>query len=125
MAKESGAGFDIPADMRALAERSVEQAKEAFEIFISAAQHAVNAAEAQAAGARAGAKDVGELAIDFAERNIASSFEFAQNLLQAKDPGDVLALHTDYVRRQMSALTEQAKELSKRAAKLPGQGSPH
>lgn len=125
MAKESGAGFNIPADMRALAERSVEQAKEAFEIFISAAQHAVNAAEAQTAGARAGAKDVSELAMEFAERNIASSFEFAQNLLQAKEPGDVLALHTDYVGRQIAALTEQAMELSKRATKLPGQGRQH
>ena len=38
MAKEGNAGFEIPADMRALAEKSVEQAKQAFDIFISAAQ---------------------------------------------------------------------------------------
>ncbi|MGB8176146.1 MAG: phasin, partial [Pseudolabrys sp.] len=39
MAKEGNADFEIPADMRALAEKSVEQAKQAFDIFISAAQH--------------------------------------------------------------------------------------
>ena len=44
MAREDGARFEIPADMRALAEKSVEQAKQAFDIFISAAQHAVNTA---------------------------------------------------------------------------------
>jgi hypothetical protein len=33
MAKEDGTRFDIPADMRALAEKSVEQAKQAFDIF--------------------------------------------------------------------------------------------
>ncbi|MGB8576675.1 MAG: phasin family protein [Pseudolabrys sp.] len=121
MAKE-GTRFDIPADMLALAEKSVEQAKQAFDIFISAAQHAVSTAETQAATAQAGAKQVGELAMGFAERNIASSFEFAQKLLQAKEPKDVMAMHAEYVNTQIAALTDQAKELGKRAAKMTGQG---
>jgi phasin len=125
MAKEGTTRFDIPADMRALAEKSVEQAKQAFDIFISAAQHAVSTAENQAATAQAGAKEVGELAIGFAERNIASSFEFAQKLLQAKEPKDVMALHTEYVNTQIATLTDQAKELSKRATKMSGQGTQH
>ena len=120
MADVNGPRFEIPADMRVLAEKSVEQAKQAFDIFISAAQHAVNAAETHAANAQAGAKDMGELAIGFAERNITSSFDFAQKLLQARDPKDVVALHTDYVNSQIATLTDQAKELSKRAAKMGG-----
>jgi phasin len=125
MAKEANMRFEIPSDMRALAEKSVEQAKQAFDIFISAAQHAVSSAESQAATAQAGAKEVGELAMSFAERNIASSFEFAQKLLQAKEPKDVVALHTDYVNSQISSLSDQAKELSKRAVKMAGQGTQH
>jgi phasin len=125
MAKESGTRFEIPSDMRALAEKSVEQAKQAFDIFISAAQHAVSTAESQAANAQAGAKEVGELAIGYVERNIASSFEFAQKLLQAKEPKDVLALHTEYVNTQITTLTDQAKELSKRAVKLASQSTQH
>jgi phasin len=123
MAKEGTPRFEIPADMRAVAEKSVEQARQAFDIFISAAQHAVSTAENQAASVQAGAKDVGELAIGFAERNIASSFEFAQRLLQAKDPKDVMALHADYVNSQIAARTEQGKELGERLAKMTGQGS--
>ena len=119
MAKE-GTRFDIPADMLALAEKSVEQAKQAFDIFISAAQQAVSTAETQAATAQAGAKQVGELAMGFAERNIASSFEFAQKLLQAKEPKDMMAMHAEYVNTQIAALTDQAKELAKRAAKMTG-----
>ena len=125
MAGDDGTRFEIPADMRALAEKSVEQAKQAFDIFISAAQHAVSTAETQAANAQAGASEMGELAIGFGERNIASSFAFAQKLLLAKDPRDVVALHTDYVNSQISALTDQAKELSKRAAKMGSQGTQH
>lgn len=123
MAKEGTPGFEIPANMRALAEKSVEQAKQAFDIFVSAAQHAVSTAENQTASVQAGAKDIGELAMRFAERNITSSFEFAQRLLQAKDPKDVMALHADYVNSQMAALTEQGKQLGERVAKITGQGS--
>lgn len=125
MSAEDGPRFEIPADMRALAEKSVEQAKQAFDIFISAAQHAVSAAETHAVTAQAGAKEMGELAIGFAERNITSSFAFAQKLLQAKEPKDVVALHTDYVNSQIATLTDQAKELSKRAAKMGGQATQH
>jgi phasin len=111
--------------MLALAEKSVEQAKQAFDVFISAAQHAVSTAENQAASAQAGAKEVGELAMGFAERNIASSFEFARKLLQAKDPTDVMALHAEYVNSQIAVLTEQGKELTSRASKMAGQNPQH
>jgi len=119
MPGESRTPFD--ADMRALDEKSVTQAKEAFEVFISVAQQAVSAVETQAASA----KEVGELAMGYAERNIASSFDFARQLLQAKEPKDVLVLHTRYVDAQIATLTEQARELAQRAARLSGQGTQH
>ncbi len=125
MAKEGVPSFEIPAEVRAFAEKSVEQAKQAFDSFIAAAQHATNTAENQAASARSGAKEVGELAVRFTERNIASSFEFAQKLVKAKDSGEVMALHADYVKSQMATLTDQAKELSKQAAKAAGQSGQH
>jgi len=118
----SGNGtFEVPAEMRAFAEKSVEQAKKAFESFISAAQHAVNTAETQAATARSGAKEIGEMAIGFTQRNVATSFDFAEKLVRAKDAQELTALHAEYVKSQIAALTEQAKELSRQAAKLAGQ----
>ena len=94
MATDGNKNFEIPAEMRAFAEKSVEQAKQAFENFIAAAQHAVNTAETQAAAARSGAKEVGEMAIGFTQRNVASSFEFAEKLVRAKDAQELTALHT-------------------------------
>src|SRR6476659_5317581 len=126
MAKEgTSTRSDIPADMRTLAEKSVEQAKQAFDIFISAAQHAVSTAENQAASAQAGAKEIGELAMGFAERNVASSFEFVQKLLQVKEPNDVMALHSEYVNSQIAARSPSRRDLSKRVAKMTGQGTQH
>jgi phasin len=117
--------FEIPPEMRAFAERSVEQARQAFDSFISAAQNAVVAFEGHAETARKGAKDVTERAMTFAQQNIASSFELAQQLMRAKDVQEVLKLQTDYVRRQMQALAEQAKELNEAAGKAArGSSSP-
>jgi len=122
MAKEGIANFEIPAEVRAFAEKSMEQAKQAFDSFVAATQNAVNAAGNQAAFARTGAKEMGDMAARFTERNIVSSFEFAQKLVRAKDSGEVMALYADYVKCQCAALTDQAKELSKEAVKFAGQG---
>ncbi len=107
--------FEIPQDMRAFAEKSVAQAKQAFDGFMSAAHQAVNTFEGQAETARKGAKSVAEKAIGFAERNVTTSFEFAQQLVKAKDVQEVLKLQADFVRNQMQVLAEQAKELGESA----------
>jgi len=120
MANETNAGFEIPAEMRAIAEKSVEQAKQAFETFLSAAQHAVSTAETQAASARSGAKGVSELALRYAEQNVASSFAFAEKLARAMSSEEVMKLHTEYAQAQIATLTDQVKELSKQTAKMAG-----
>jgi len=109
--------FEIPPEMRAFAEKSVEQAKQAFDGFISAAHNAVSAFEGHAETARKGAKHVTEKAMNFAEQNVAASFEFAQKLLRAKDVQEVLKLQAEFVRTQMQVLAEQARELGESASK--------
>jgi phasin len=121
MAHQGTTSFEIPAEMRALAERSMEQAKQAFDSFCSATQQAISTADRQAAGA----KNVGELAMRFAERNIASSFAHAERLVRARDSQEVLTLHADYVKGQVSAFADQAKELTKQAAKTAAESAPH
>src|SRR3972149_5675798 len=120
MPKEASAKYEIPAEMRNIAEKSMEQAKQAFDSFVAATQEAVNTVESRAANARTGVKDVVDLAMRFAERNMAASFEFAQRLLNAKDAKDATAIHAEYVNSQIAALTDQAKELSKKASKMAG-----
>lgn len=122
MAKQDYPNFKIPAEMRTFAEKSMEQAKQAFDTFISAAQQAASTADRQVAGARSSAKEMSELAMRFAESNITSSFEFAQRLVRAQNPEEVLALQADYVKSQMATLNEQATKLGKEAAKMTGQG---
>lgn len=118
MASNQPDQFQVPPEMRALAEKSVEQAKQAVEGFIAAAHRTVSLLEGQAETARKGAKDVGQKAIDFAGQNIASSFELAQRMVRAKDMQEMLELQATYIRTQMQVLSEQAKELGQGASRL-------
>jgi phasin len=97
--------FEIPKEMRAMAEASFDQAKQAFEKFLASAQSTASSFEDRGATVRAGAKDVSTKAIGYAEKNVAAS------LLHAKDLGDVMRLHSEYVQSQMKSLAEQASEM--------------
>jgi phasin len=118
MAMNPADHFNIPPEMRAFAEKSVEQAKQAFEGFITASQRTVAAFGGQAESARKGALDVGQQAMAFAQRNMTSSFELAEKLVRAKDVEEVLKLQADYIKSQMQVLAEQAKALGENTGKM-------
>jgi phasin len=103
--------------MRKFAEQSVDQARKAFDGFIAAAHQAVSDMEGRAQAARSGVMEMSGRAMTFAERNMTESFEFAKSLVRAKDVEEVLKLQTDYVKKQIATLQEQAKELADSAAK--------
>jgi phasin len=103
--------FEIPKEMRSMAEASFDQARQAFEKFLASAQTTASSIEDRGATVRAGAKDVSTKAISYAEKNVAASLDYAQQLLHAKDLGEVMRLHSEYVQGQMKALAEQASEM--------------
>jgi phasin len=117
MAKDAMPNFEIPQEMRQMAEQSVEQAKRAVDTFMTAAQQAVGTIEGRAAAAQQGARDVSRKAMVFAEQNLATSFEFAQKLVRAKDAQELMRLQTEFVRAQMERLSQQAKELGEHATR--------
>src|SRR6266567_2286052 len=87
--------FEVQPEMRAFAEKSVEQAKQAFEGFISAAHRTVSTFEGQAETARKGAKDIDE----------------------------ILKLQADYIKTEMGVLTDQAKELGERTSRAASEAT--
>jgi phasin len=103
--------FEIPKDMRSMAEAGFEQARKTLEKFLSTTQTAADSIEERGATMRAGAKDVSAKAIAYAEKNVQASLDFAQSLLKAKDLTEVMRLHSEYVQGQMRSLAEQASEM--------------
>jgi phasin len=111
MSEEMRDRFEIPKEMRSMAEASFDQARQAFEKFLTTAQQTAGSMEEQRETVRAGAKDVSTKAIAFAEKNVRASLDYAEALVRAKDLTEVLRLNGDYVQAQMRALAEQASEM--------------
>ncbi|MBR0698064.1 phasin family protein [Bradyrhizobium lablabi] len=103
--------FEIPKEMRSMAEASLDQARKAFEKFVSSADATAGSIEERGATVRAGARDISTKAFSYAERNVQTSLDYAQSLLKAKDLAEVMKLHSEYVQGQMRSLTEQASEM--------------
>ena len=103
--------YEIPAEMREFAERSVAQARKAFEGFMGAVQKSTTVLETPSNPALDSAKDVSTKAVSFAESNVNSAFDLAEKLVHAKDIQEVLKLQADYLKAQMEAIQTQAKEL--------------
>jgi phasin len=103
--------FEIPKEMRSMAEATFDQTRKAFEGFLASAQQTAAKIEGQGASVRAGAKDISAKAIAYAEKNVAASLDHAQQLLHAKDLPEIMRLHSEYVQSQMRSLAEQASEM--------------
>ena len=111
MSEEGRDRFEIPKDMRSMAEAGVDQARKAFEKFLAGAQATAGSLEERGATVRAGARDIGAKAMSYAEKNVQASLDYAQSLLHARDLTEVMRLHGEYVQSQMRSLAEQASEM--------------
>jgi phasin len=103
--------FEIPKDMRSMADAGVEQARKAFEKFLASAEATAGSLEERSATVRAGAKDVTAKAMTYAEKNVQASLDYAQSLAHAKDLSEIMRLNGEYVQSQMRSLAEQASEM--------------
>ena len=92
-------------DMRKMTEQSLEQVRAAINGYLQFFQRGVPSNVM-------GRSELSDKVFGFAERNVASAFEFAQRLVQMRDVQEVAKLQMEFIQAQMQAMTEQAKELS-------------
>lgn len=98
-----------------MAERSVEQAKQAFTNYSQAAQEAVSTFDQWIEASQVGAQGISKKAMKFAQRNVLSAFDFAQKIVQAKDIDELIRMQTEFVQWQIQVLGEQVKDLGETA----------
>jgi phasin len=115
MANNQTQNYEIPAEMRDFAEKSVEQARKAMDGFIGAAQKTVDTFEGSATTVQASAKDMTRKTFSYAEQNIAAAFELAQKMVRAKDVQEAMQAQAEFVRSQFEAMQTQMKEFGSMA----------
>ena len=110
--------FEIPQQLRDTAEKSVEQAKQAFDQFLDATQKASSSNEGVAKAVSEGATDIHREAIAAVEENVAASLDLAQRVVQARTMEEIAALQQEYFQKQAAALARQGEGLGKMVGKV-------
>ena len=118
MANDPFDQFAVPNELRTFAEQSVTQARKAFEGFIQAANQAVGQIHGQTQAAHSSASEIAHKSMEYAEQNVAATFDFAQKLMRAKDAAELMGLQSEYLSRQMQTISAQVQDLGQSAAKM-------
>jgi len=107
--------FEIPQQLRELAERNVEQARAAYGQFMDAMTQAMGMwTNASPAGAMTGGfKVVQDRAVKFAKQNADACFNLASELANAKDLTDVMGTQARHAQTAMQTYALQAQELGR------------
>jgi phasin len=100
--------FEIPAEMREMAERSVDQARKAMDGFVGAAVKAMESFDTPSMGGNA--KELRQKTFSFAEQNLQAAFDHAQKLVRAKDPTEAMRLQAEFMQNQFAAMQKQIAE---------------
>ena len=107
--------FEIPQQLRELAERNVEQARTAYGQLMDAMAQATGMwmSAMPSNEGTSGFKVVQERAIQLAKQNAEACFAAASELGNAKDIQDLLAIQSRSAQTQMQAYALQAQELGR------------
>ncbi|BBF92076.1 phasin [Blastochloris tepida] len=112
------AELDLPVAMRDIAEKSVAQAKEAYEKIKSAAEETTDMIEDTYVTASKGISDFNVKALEAMRANINASFDFTRAVMQVKTLSQAVELTSSHIRKQFEALIDQTRELTELAQKI-------
>jgi phasin len=115
--------FEVPSAVRDVAEKSIDQARQAFDSFISTARSTAEKVQSSAELARKSTQGVGSHAFQAAEQNVKATLDFAQTLIRAKSLQEAMQLQAEFTRSQFAVVQAQAKELSNLAQGALKQGA--
>jgi hypothetical protein len=102
--------------MRNAAETTLAKAQEAVIQYMKEATRVFSAVDSSAQATQAGARDMTQKAVNYAETNIAAAFDFARQLLNAKDPQEFLKVQQGFVQKQAESLGAQIREMGSSVA---------
>ena len=110
--------FEVPEQMRALAEKGVSHARDSYARFKDVAESHNGTIEAVFTTASKGASEYSARLMEMMKANTTSTLDFAQELLGMKSPSDAIELWTSHARKQFETFTAQSKELAELSQKV-------
>lgn len=106
--------LEVPAELRDLAEKTIDQAEQAFGMFFDAASKSM--ATIPGAGT-----EVSKQALSLTEQNMKAAFEHARKLVHATDLQEAMRIQSDFLRTQFTNAGEHMREIT---GKIMSSGKP-
>lgn len=113
--------MEIPAVTREMAEKSIEQAREAYAKLKTAAEDATDLIEDGFETTRRSVLDFNHKAVDAARANTDATFQFVKDMFEVKTLAEAIELQTSFARAQFDAFGAQAKDMQELSTKLAGE----
>ena len=96
--------LEVPAQVKEVAEKTIDQAERSFHAFIEAASKSVSMLPNPTT-------DMSLKALSLTEQNMKNAFDHAKKLLHAADLQEAMRLQSEFLKMQYEAATEQLKEI--------------
>ena len=107
----------IQQSLRAAVEKSVVDSRAAFIKAKASADEAAGAIEVSFAAAKEGALAINAKAFEALRANAEANFDYVKASLAVKSLSDLIALQSEFARKQVDAMTAQAKDIGALAQK--------
>ncbi|GJE09486.1 phasin [Methylobacterium longum] len=115
--------FEIPQQMRDLAENNVAQARKAFDSLVGTAKRGAETMRGTTEMSRTSMQDMYGRGFEYAEENVHAAFDVAQKLARAGTPMEMMKIQSEYMRERYAAMQEQAKAFGGMAQEMFKQGA--
>ena len=100
--------FEVPAELRQLAERTVDHAEKAFGLLFDAARRSTTASVEPAA--------LSEQVLAFSEQSLKTSFEYARRVASTASLDEIATAQSELVKRQIAGAEHHIRELARATA---------
>jgi phasin len=97
--------LEVPAELRDLAAKTIDQAEKAFGMFFDAANKSVTSIPSPGT-------EISKQALSFTEQNMKAAFEHARKLVHATDLQQAMQIQSEFLRSQFTNAGEHMRQIS-------------
>jgi phasin len=97
--------LEVPAELRELAEKTIDQAEKAFGMFFEAANKSMTSIPNPGA-------EISKQALSFTEQNMKAGFEHARKLVHATDLQEAMRIQSEFLKSQFTNAGEHMRQIS-------------
>ena len=97
--------LEVPAELRDLAEKTIDQAEKAFGMFFEAANKSITSMPNPGT-------EMSKQALSLTQQNIRAAFEHARKLVHATDLQEAMRIQSDFLRSQFTNAGEHMRQIT-------------